>query len=193
MKVLVYGSLLMGSVVRSLVEDCGHEFAGFIDDINPGPEVLGGFEAVCASHPPASFACVNAIGYRDLATRRKVSERIRAAGYQTPILIHPRAYLASSVTAGNGALVMATASIDHRVTLGEDVVVWPAATVSHDSTIGGNTFLSPAAIICGDCRIGRDCFIGAGAVVVSYCDVPDSTFVKALTRYVSPAARARWQ
>lgn len=193
MKVLVYGSLLMGAVVRSLVEDCGHEFAGFIDDINPGANVLGPFEAVRASHPAGAFACVNAIGYRDLATRRRVSERIRGAGYQTPTLVHPRAYLASSVTVASGALIMATASIDHRVKIEADVVVWPSATVSHDSTIGGNTFLSPAAIICGDCRVGRDCFVGAGAVVVSYCDVPDGTFLKALTRYVSPEARARWQ
>lgn len=193
MKVLVYGSLLMGAVVRSLVDDCGHEFAGFIDDINPGAEVLGPFGAVLVSHPPASFACVNAIGYRDLATRRMVSERIRAAGYQTPALIHPRAYVASSVTVARGALIMATASIDHRVRIDEDVVVWPAATVSHDTVIGGNSFLSPAAVICGDCRVGRDCFVGAGAVVVSYCDLPDGAFLKALTRYVSPAARARWQ
>lgn len=192
MKVLIYGSLLMGAVVRSLVEDCGHEFAGFIDDINPGAEVLGPFAAVRASRPPESFACVNAIGYRDLAARRAVSERIRAAGYQTPILIHPRAYVASTVAVASGALIMATASIDHRVRIDEDAVVWPVATVSHDSVIGGNTFLSPAAVICGDCRVGRDCFVGAGAVVVSYCDVPDGTFLKALTRYVSPAARARW-
>jgi sugar O-acyltransferase (sialic acid O-acetyltransferase NeuD family) len=192
MKILVFGSQLFGVVIRSLVEDCGHEFAGFIDDIHVGPEVLGGLEAVGRSHPPGDFACVNAVGYKNLGARRLVSDRMRSAGYAVPALVHPRAYVAATATVGSGALVMATASIDHRVTIGEDAVIWPSATVSHDTAIGGNTFLSPAAVICGDCRVGRDCFVGAGAVVVSHVTVPDGTFVKALTRFnVIPPNPAR--
>lgn len=190
MRILVYGSQMFGAVVRSLVEDCGHEFAGFIDDVHQGPEVRGGFDAVVSSHPAADFACVNAVGYNSLAARRAVSERIRAAGYATPSLIHPRAYLASSATVGRGAFVMAMAAIDHRVTIADDVVVWPSTAVSHDSQIDSNTFLSPGAVICGDCRIGRDCFVGAGAVVVSHAVVPDGAFIKALTRYVPAGPKA---
>lgn len=186
MTILVYGSQMFGGVVRSLVEDCAHTFAGFIDDVHAGPEVRGTFDAVVRSHPPSSFACVNAVGYNNRAARRAVSERIRAAGYATPSLIHPRACVASSATVGAGAFVMAMAAIDHRVTIAEDVVVWPSAAVSHDSLIDSNTFLSPAAVICGDCRVGRDCFVGAGAVVVSHAVVPDGSFIKALTRYQSP-------
>ena len=188
MKVLVYGSRTFGAVVRSLLEDCRHDFSGFIDDIYDGPEVLGGFDTVRRSHPPGEFACVNAVGYNDLAARRTVSERIRRAGFALPALVHPRAYVASSATVGSGTLVMAIAAVDHRVTLRDDVVVWPSTSVSHDSVIGDNSFLSPACVICGNCRIGRDCFIGAGAVIVSTAVVPDGAFVKALTRYVTPVA-----
>ena len=185
MKILVYGSRMFGTVIRSLVDDCGHEFAGFIDDLHEGPEVRGGFDAVRASHPPSDFACINAVGHNSLDARRAVSERIRGAGYPTPALVHPRAYVARTATVGQGTFVMAMAAVDHGVTLGDDVVVWPTTAVSHDSSIGGNTFLSPASVICGDCRIGRDCFIGAGAVVVSHAVVPDKSFIKAQTRFVS--------
>ena len=41
MKALVYGSRLFGQVVRCLVEDWGHEFAGFIDDTHEGDDVPG--------------------------------------------------------------------------------------------------------------------------------------------------------
>ena len=183
MKLLVYGSRMFGAVVRSLVEDCGHEFAGFIDDMYEGPDVRGRFDAVRQSHPPASFGCVNAVGYNNLAARRGVSRRIRDAGYATPALIHPRAYVASSSTVGLGSFVMAMASVDHRVTLGADVVVWPSVAISHDSVVGENSFLSPACVICGDCRVGDDCFIGAGAVIISHSVMPESAFVKALTRF----------
>jgi sugar O-acyltransferase (sialic acid O-acetyltransferase NeuD family) len=183
MKLLVYGSRMFGAVVRSLADDCGHEFAGFIDDVHDGADVRGRFEAVVRSHPPGSFGCVNAVGYNNLAERRAVSRRIREAGYVTPSLVHPRAYVASSSTVGAGAFVMAMASVDHRVTLQDDVVVWPSVAISHDSVVGENSFLSPACVICGDCRIGHDCFIGAGAVVVSHAAVPDGAFVKALTRF----------
>lgn len=188
MKLLVYGSSGFGAVVRCLADDCGHEFAGFIDDVHTGPNVLGPFDVVRRSHPPGAFHVVNAVGYKSLAARRAVSARVREAGYALPALIHPRSYVASSAVVGSGAFIMAMAAIDCRVEIGEDVVVWPSTSVNHDSRVGANTFLSPAAVICGDCHVGEDCFVGAGAVIVSHARVPDGSFVKALTRYVTLGA-----
>ena len=185
MRVLVYGSRLFGGVIRCLVEDCGHEFAGFIDDVHEGPDVLGAFARVRQSHPPDGYACVNGVGYNDLAARRAVTVRIESAGYRVPALVHPRAYVSSASSLGAGALVMAGAIVDCRVTIGDAVVVWPGACVSHDSRVASNTFLSPNSTVCGDCTIGADCFVGAGAVVVSHAVVPDGTFIKALERFVT--------
>jgi UDP-N-acetylbacillosamine N-acetyltransferase len=185
MKVLVYGSRLFGQVVRCLVEDCGHEFAGFIDDTYEGEDVLGSFAAVQQTHAPSEYGCVNAVGYSDLSARRDVTGRIRGAGYTMPILVHPRAYISSTSSAGPGTFVMAGALVDCRVTLSDNVVVWPGVCVSHDCNIGPNTFLSPNCTVCGDCRVGADCFVGAGAVIVSHAVVPDRTRIKALDRYVT--------
>ena len=185
MKVLVYGSRLFGGVIRCLVEDCGHEFAGFIDDVHEGPGLLGVFEQVRASHPPDRYACVNGVGYNNLAARRNVTARIEAAGYQMPALVHPRAYVSAASSVGPGSFVMAGAIVDCKVTIGTAAVLWPGACVSHDCQIASNTFLSPNCTICGDCTIGRDCLVGAGAVVVSHAVVPDGTFIKALERFVT--------
>ena len=62
MKALVYGSRLFGQVVRCLVEDCGHEFAGFIDDTHEGDDVLG-TSRPCSRSAPSDYVCVNAVGY----------------------------------------------------------------------------------------------------------------------------------
>jgi UDP-N-acetylbacillosamine N-acetyltransferase len=186
MKILIYGSGLFGGVIRCLVEDCGHEFAGFIDDIHAGEDVVGGFEPTRLTHPPSEYACVNAVGYANLAARRGVTARIQNAGYPMPVLLHPRAYVSTTSPIGAGSFVMAGALVDCRVTVADGVVIWPGACVSHDCSIGPNTFLSPNSTICGDCRVGCDCFVGAGAVIVSHAVVPDGSRIKALERYVTP-------
>lgn len=185
MKVLVYGSRMFGQVIRCLVDDCGHEFAGFIDDVHQGEGVLGPFSSVQRTHPPTGYACVNAVGYSDLAARRTVSARIQEAGYTMPVLVHPRAYVSAASSVGPGCFVMAGAIVDCRVSLADNVVVWPGVCVSHDCTIAANTFLSPNCTVCGDCRVGADCFVGAGAVIVSHAEVPERTRIKALERYVT--------
>jgi len=187
LKVLVYGSTTFGSVVRVLVEECGHEFAGFIDDMNgSGGAVLGSFDAVSKSHPAKQFGCVNAVGYKDLAARQRVSDRIAAAGYESPSLVHPRALVGRDSHVGAGTMIMAGAIVDCRVDIGLHVVLWPGAVVAHDSVLDGNTFLSPNSTVCGCCRIAANCFVGAAAVVVDHATVPAGTRIKASQRYVSP-------
>jgi sugar O-acyltransferase (sialic acid O-acetyltransferase NeuD family) len=185
MKILIYGSRMFGGVIRCLVEDCGHEFAGFIDDVHEGEDVLGSFERTRMTHPPSEYGCVNAVGYSNLAARRSVTGRIQDAGYSMPVLVHPRAYVSATSSIGAGSFVMAGALVDCRVTVDDNVVIWPGVCVSHDCRIGANTFLSPNCTICGDCQIGCDGFIGAGAVVVSHAVVPDHSRIKALERYVT--------
>jgi len=186
-KILVYGSTTFGSVVRVLVEECGHEFAGFIDDVNPtGPDVLGNFSAVTSSCPPAGYACVNAVGYNDLPARQRVTDRIVAAGYARPSLVHPLAIVGRDSRVGAGAMIMAGAIVDCRVDVGPDVVMWPGAVVAHDTVLAGNTFLSPNSTVCGCCRVGAGCFVGAGSVIVDHADVAAGTRIKAAERYVTP-------
>jgi len=185
MKILVYGSRLFGGVIRCLVEDCGHEFAGFIDDVHQGEGVIGPFAQTRLTHPPSEYACVNAVGYSNLAARREVTARIQSAGYAMPVLVHPRAYVSTSSSLGAGSFVMAGALVDCRVTVDDNVVIWPGVCVSHDCRIEANTFLSPNCTVCGDCGVGSDSFVGAGAVIVSHATVPQGSRIKALERYVT--------
>ena len=38
--VLVYGSGMLGQLVRALAADCGRKFSGFIDDFTAGGEIV---------------------------------------------------------------------------------------------------------------------------------------------------------
>lgn len=183
MKILVYGSMEFGRVLRDLVAHCGHEFIGYIDDLRSGPEIVGDYAKAAMLHPPGTCGIVIAIGYGHLARRWEIFQRVSADRYALPALIHDRAYVRSPEAVGNGTVVMAGAMVDVFASLSDLVVLWPGAVVSHDSMIGGNTFVSPNATICGYVTVGHSCFIGAGAVVADHRTVPDHTFVKAGSTY----------
>lgn len=184
-RILVYGSREFGQVVRDLAEQCGYEFAGFIDDIHAGVEVLGAWDAVSRTHPASSHVLAVAVGYRHLRERRALWVRAREQGYVMPTLIHPRAYVRDPAAIGAGAFVMGGAVVDVGASVGEFAVIWPGATINHDSAVGANTFVSPNAAVCGKATVGDDCFIGAGAVIVDHRSVPAGSFIKAGSVYAS--------
>jgi sugar O-acyltransferase (sialic acid O-acetyltransferase NeuD family) len=184
-KLLLYGSTQFSTTVRELARHCGFEVAGVIDQHSSGNKILGSFEEVTLSHPPGDYAMALAVGYRDLAARWQAWERIRAAGYATPALIHPNSYVADSATVGAGAMIMAGALVDVHARIGEAAVIWPGACINHDTHIGANSFMSPGSIVCGCSSIGSNTFVGAGAVVVDHVSIPDNSFLQAAGLYKS--------
>lgn len=183
MRLLIYGSSDFAPTVIELARACGHEPVGLVDDLLQKPEVLGNLATVIRSHPPADYGIALAIGYRNLAGRWAAWLRVRAAGYEAPVLIHPHAYVADSARVGAGSMVMAGALVDVRAIVGEVAVMWPGACVNHDSCIGNNCFISPNATLCGFVHLGENSFVGAGAAIADRCMVPPSSFIKMLGRY----------
>jgi len=184
MQVLIYGSREFSRTVAELVEDCGHGVAGFIDDFSPGPHTVGTLEQACLSHSPDEYGIALAVGYNQLAARWDVWQRVRAAGYRAPALIHPRAYVAKSAQVGEGAMIMAGSLVDVRAVVGDIVVAWPGSCISHDCSVGENSFISPNATLCGYVSLGAHCFVGAGAAIVDHCSVPPSTRIKMQSTYL---------
>ena len=183
MDVLIYGSREFGEVVRSLVDDTRHSFRGFIDDVHTGPDVLGNWNECIAQHSPTDTGVIIAVGYKDLDARWNVYQRVRAAGFCVPQLVHPQAWVAPTASIADGVILMARSVVDCGADLDELSVLWPGAVVNHNSAIGRNAFLSPNSTVCGCCQVGRDTFIGAGAVVADHTQVPDRSFVKAASIY----------
>ncbi|MCR8635983.1 hypothetical protein [Paenibacillus radicis (ex Xue et al. 2023)] len=178
-KIIIYGSKDFAYVIKSLVEDCGHEFVGFIDDYNDGEFVIGTYSDVKTKYPPHLYDIVIAIGYNNLDARWKVYQKILVDGYNIASLVHPTALISKSCEIGNGVIIMVGAIIDTNCVLNDLVVVWPGVVINHDSIIGENNFLSPNSTICGFVYTEQSCFIGAGAVIVNHTVVPQSSFIKA--------------
>jgi sugar O-acyltransferase (sialic acid O-acetyltransferase NeuD family) len=182
-RLLVYGSRTFADTVADLARDCGHEVVGMVDDTVAGTGIVGTFEDAQADFPPDGCGMVMGIGYNNLDARWAAWQRARAAGWATPSLVHPRAYVAASAALSDGCLVMAGAIVDRHAKLGQAVVVWPGACINHDVSIGENTFVSPNATLCGFVHVGAHSFIGAGAAVADRCVLAEHSFLKMNSSY----------
>ncbi len=179
MDLLVYGSKDFARLIRELLQHCGHRFAGFVDDFERGPEVVGAYVEVLRNCPPTTHGMVVAIGYNNLEARWTAYEKVKRDGYRLPPLVHAKAIVHPAAAVGDGAIVMAGANVDAFSRLGELCVLWPETVVSHDCDVGPNCFVSPGAVLCGFVKTGRNCFIGARSVIVDHRELPDGAFLKA--------------
>lgn len=179
MKYLVYGSKDFALILKDMLDFHGLSFAGYIDDFAIGENIVGTFEQVKENFFSTDYAIVLGVGYNNLAARWEIFQKIKSAGYEVATLIHQSAYVRERKNVGEGAIIMAHATLDCNAVVEEAVVMWPGVVVNHDSRIGKNTFLSPSATVCGFVNIGEHSFIGAGAVIVDHRNVPAQSFVKA--------------
>ena len=175
---LIYGSSEFGRTVKSLARRCGREVAGFVDDFNQGPEILGNFDFASERFPASTHEFVLAVGYRHLRARWTLLGRLLAKGYALPSLIHPRAIIETSKI-GMGSIALAGAIVDESSEIGELCVLWNGANISHDCRIGANSFIAPSATICGFSSIGENCFIGANSTLTERTSIEGGRFVRA--------------
>jgi len=116
-------------------------------------------------------------------------QRLAAAGYELPVLVHPTAWLSPSAQIGAGSVVFAQAAIQAKALIGSGTILNTGCSVDHDIHLGDGVHICPGAHLAGEVkvshrswigigasviqqiRIGADVTVGAGAAVVS--DLPD--------------------
>jgi len=197
------GLLLLGAggharvVAETALETGRFSSISFLDDRCTGPAqlpnqlgwpVVGPFAAAFDPVIREQFsAALVAIG--NAAIRLDWLPRLAAAGYELPAVIHPTAWLSPSAQVGDGAVVLAQASIQAQVVIGSGAILNTGSSVDHDAQLGDGMHICPGARLAGEVlvgdrswigigssviqqiRIGSDVTVGAGAAVVS--DLPD--------------------
>ena len=94
-----------------------------------------------------------------LAARRELFGRFAALGYAFPVI-------ASDVSPGEGAQVMAGAIIQPGARVGRNVLINTRAVVEHDCQIGDHSHIAPGVVLCGGVSVGEETHVGAGAIVL---------------------------
>jgi sugar O-acyltransferase (sialic acid O-acetyltransferase NeuD family) len=148
----------------------GIEPLGFVDEdaaahgrTLDGFPVLGGWEWLEGADRD-HVSVVVAVG-TPVACER-LAGRARLLGLRIARAVSPQAWVASTATLGEGAIVFPGAVVNTQARVGDHVTLNVAATVSHDSRIGAFTIVGPGAHIAGNVTLGDGCFVGMGANLI---------------------------
>lgn len=203
---LVFGAGGHGKVVADAAQLAGYVLAGFIDDdpARVGRSVLGlpvlAWTDV-AQDADASRRFLIALAIGDNAARQRCMERVRAVGFEVPVIRHPSSVVASSVTLGAGVLVVAGVVVNPDASVADGAILNTGSVIEHDCKVGAFAHISPkaalggaatvgdrshvglGAVILPGIRVGADARVGAGAAVIG--DVPDGVTVVGVPARVS--------
>ncbi|MBP1534251.1 MAG: PglB [Ruminococcus sp.] len=149
-RLLILGAGQYGMVAKEIAEAMGRfEQISFLDD-NSSTAIgkLSDFNKCTNNFDSA----VVAIG--DAEKRLKLIEQLVDAGFDVPVLIHPRAYVAPNVFIGRGSFVE------------------PMAVLHTDVQIGAGCIISAGTIINHNAVIGEGCHLNCGTITGARANVP---------------------
>jgi sugar O-acyltransferase (sialic acid O-acetyltransferase NeuD family) len=186
MRLLVFGAGGHGRVVAELLQDAGHELAGFIDrsaDLLVGgddprtiiDEKLFWGEVAGGRLPVDADFVIPAIG--DNETRIRVGNALGA--FCAPGVVHPRAVVSRTARIEAGTVVLAGACINASARVGRCAIVNTGAIIEHDCVIGDGAHISPGAVLAGGVTVASRAWIGANATLIPGVRIGDRTIVGA--------------
>jgi sugar O-acyltransferase (sialic acid O-acetyltransferase NeuD family) len=166
---IIYGASGHGKVVADILQACGTQIEGFVDD-DPrksgkmfGLKILG--DAKYLVERAGRGAVAVALGIGDNCDRRLIAERCAAANAGLLTAVHPSATVAASAKIGPGVVIMAHAVINPDAVIQRGAVINTGAIVEHDCNVGSFAHLSPKVAIGGNVQIGDLSWLGIGVAI----------------------------
>lgn len=158
-KVVAETALAAGSVSR----------IAFLDDRSLPPvlgwPVLGNLDMALEPSIKEKFPLAFvAIGHP--VTRLLWVDRLQAAGYTLPLLIHPSASISPSAHIGSASVVLANAAVQAHAVIGMGSILNTGCSVDHDVQLANGVHLCPGARLAGEVQVGARSWIGIGASVI---------------------------
>lgn len=210
---LLYGGGGHGKTLIELVRrGAAHHLVGVVDSgLEPGDMVLGvpvvgGDEALAAVRDRGVVLAVNGVGgIARVGDRVAAFDRLSAAGFRCPAVVHESAVVEPSVQLPSGCQVLAHAYVGSDSRIGFGSIVNTGVVVSHDCVLEEYVNLSPGALLAGGVRVGAMTLVGMGVTVnlgvsigrkarvgnsaVVKADVPDGQVVAAGSVWPAPNRR----
>ena len=180
-KIALVGSGELGRRLAYYSETHGlAEIVGSFDDFEPpgtikfGMPVLGGLQDIAEQFRRGAFkAVIIAIGYKHLAFRKQIFEKLDSQGVEFATFVHPRATIEKDVSLGKGCVVLTDCTVDMGAVLEDNVFVSSRVFVSHDVRVGSHSYLAPCVQLAGHSQVGQRCFLGIGTIVIDSVRVGD--------------------
>jgi sugar O-acyltransferase (sialic acid O-acetyltransferase NeuD family) len=170
---VIYGG---GGHAKSLIDLIRAEgkftVAGILDDgVAAGTNVmdipvLGDGELLAELRQKGISKAINAVGgIGSITPRLAVYEKLKAAGFTCPTVIHPRAYIEPGAEIGDGGQIFFNAYIGSEVKIGFGCIVNTGAIISHDCILRDYVNISPGAILAGAVTVNERSLVGMGVTI----------------------------
>lgn len=158
---LILGAGGYGHVVREIAEDSGiFDKIDFLDDSSPlAIGKFGDAEKFLKGYPNA----VVALGNSEL--RLGYIEKLRAAGFQIPAIISPKAYVSKSAKIGNGTIVEPFSAVNANSEVGIGVLLRCGSVIDHNAKVGDFCYIDCGVVVKANNSVGFKIKIAANSVV----------------------------
>jgi UDP-perosamine 4-acetyltransferase len=174
------------SVLDALLSSGGFDVVAVADDdpARAGGELLGipvvsGAELARLRADGVKHAFVGVGGVGGNEPRRQAFERLLAAGFELPPIVHASASVSPWAELGRGAQVLATAVVNAGASVGDNVILNTGAIVEHDCRIAADVHVGPGATLGGTIEVGDGAHVGIGATVLPGLRIGAGAFVAA--------------
>jgi sugar O-acyltransferase (sialic acid O-acetyltransferase NeuD family) len=184
-EIVVLGGGGHAKVLINLLAKLNWKIVGYTDEQDRGA-ILGapyvGDDAVLPDLRSTHHACLVAVGLGKIdasSARVYLYRKIRALGFDCPVIVSPRAVVNEEVVFGAGTAVFDGAVVNTGTVAGSLCIMNTNSTVEHDCRLGDNVHVAPGATVCGSVAIGNDCMIGAGSTIMQEVTVCPGSLVGA--------------
>ena len=163
-RLLILGAGGFGQMAKETALELGYEQVVFLDDAAVGEDVIGRCCDYILHHEEYPVA-VAAFGNNK--TRLYWTDKLLAAGYQVPALVHPSAVVSPSAVLESGCFVMQRAVVNTHTRLERAALINSGAVVDHDSVVCAGAHVGLGSIVKANCTIESGRKVEAGEVIFS--------------------------
>ena len=163
-QLLILGAGGFGQMAKETALELGYEQVVFLDDAADGEDVIGRCCDYILRHEEYPVA-VAAFGNNK--TRLYWTDRLLAAGYQVPALVHPSAVVSPSAVLESGCFVMQRAVVNTHTRIERAALINSGAVVDHDSVVCAGAHVGLGSIVKANCTIESGRKVEAGEVIFS--------------------------
>jgi len=163
-RLLILGAGGFGQMAKETALELGYEQVVFLDDAADGEDVIGRCCDYILRHEEYPVA-VAAFGNNK--TRLYWTDRLLAAGYQVPAMVHPSAVVSPSAVLESGCFVMQRAVVNTHTRIERAALINSGAVVDHDSVVCAGAHVGLGSIVKANCTIESGRKVEAGEVIFS--------------------------
>lgn len=178
-KVILWGGTGQAKVIRPIIEYYGSKVDAIIDDTiglkSPFPDIriyegYEGFLEYIKNKIPKEIGFAVTIGNnktgKNAEARIRISDMLEKKGLIPTTIIHPTAYIDSSVKIGKGVQICAGAIIIAETRIGDYCIINTGASVDHECILEDGSEVDPNATLCGIIHLGKNSWVGANATIL---------------------------